>query len=148
MKSGTSTDTAKGGDAPLWPEVERQIGLCQRDGLSGNALALLNRCSIIIKGLEARLSETAATKQVPSGFEGAYDHSKAFPAQPCVVVPLHPHVDGQDFYELCQQYRHSREMMPNGLFNTVQAFNNLREYIKTGKLPWPSYERECERSRP
>lgn len=53
---------------------------------------------------------------------------------------LAPHVDGQDFYELCQSYRHSRELMPNGLPNTVQAFNDLRTYIKTGKLPWPSYE--------
>ena|SRR5690348_2122484 len=52
-----------------------------------------------------------------------------------------PHVDGRDFYELCQQYRHSKEIMPHpSLPNTVQAFNNLREYIKTGKLPWPSYE--------
>lgn len=51
-----------------------------------------------------------------------------------------PHVDGQDFYELCQQYRHAREMMPHGMPNTVQAFNNIREYIKTGRLPWPSYE--------
>lgn len=51
-----------------------------------------------------------------------------------------PHVDGQDFYELCQQYRHAKEMMPFGVPNATQAFNNLREYIKTGKLPWPSYE--------
>lgn len=53
-----------------------------------------------------------------------------------------PDVDGRDFYELCQQYRHSREIVPHGHVNTVQAFDNLREYIKTGKLPWPSYQRD------
>lgn len=54
-----------------------------------------------------------------------------------------PNVDGRDFYELCQQYRHAKEIMPHpSLPNVVQAFNNLREYIKTGKLPWPSYEAE------
>ena len=54
-------------------------------------------------------------------------------------------LDGQDFYELCQQYRHSNEIPPHpSLPNVVQAFDNLREYIKTGKLPWPSYERTDE----
>jgi hypothetical protein len=53
-----------------------------------------------------------------------------------------PHVDGQDFYELCQEYRHSKELSPRPKVpNTVQAFDNLRAYIKTGKLPWPSYEK-------
>lgn len=51
-----------------------------------------------------------------------------------------PNVDGQNFYELCQQYRHAQEMMPHGSPNVVQAFDNIREYVKTGKLPWPSYE--------
>lgn len=55
-------------------------------------------------------------------------------------VTLAPNVAGRDFYELCQQYRHSKEMMPYGVPNTVQAFKNLQEYITTGKLPWPSYE--------
>jgi hypothetical protein len=55
--------------------------------------------------------------------------------------PVAPNVDGQDFYELCQTYRHSKEIAPHpSLRNTVQAFNDLREYIKTGWLPWPSYE--------
>jgi len=57
-------------------------------------------------------------------------------------VPLSPNVDGQDFYELCQAYRHSQEIAPHpNLPNTVQAFNAIRDYIKTGRLPWPSYER-------
>lgn len=52
-----------------------------------------------------------------------------------------PNVDGRDFYELCQAYRHSKEIMPHpSMPNTVQAFANLQEYIKTGKLPWESYE--------
>ena len=50
-------------DAPLDEprlslEVNRQIGDLQREGLTGNALALLNRCYLIIKGFEERLSET------------------------------------------------------------------------------------------
>lgn len=59
---------------------------------------------------------------------------------PATQRTVAPHVDGRDFYELCQYYRHSKEIMPPGLPNTVQAFNDLKEYIKTGKLPWPSYE--------
>lgn len=51
-----------------------------------------------------------------------------------------PNVDGRDFYELCQTYRHSKELMPYGTPNTVQAFNDLRGYVKTGRLPWPSYD--------
>ena len=65
------------------------------------------------------------------------------------VVTLHPNVDGQDFYELCQQYRHSKEIMPlPSIPNTVQAFDNLRRYIKTGALPWASYEREAMNNSP
>ena|SRR3990167_1328122 len=60
-------------------------------------------------------------------------------------VPSTLNLDGQDFYELCQQYRHSKDIPPHpSLPNVVQAFDNLREYIKTGKLPWPSYERTDE----
>ena len=36
-------------------EVNRQIGDLQREGLTGHALALLNRCYLIIKGFEDRL---------------------------------------------------------------------------------------------
>ena len=62
-------------------------------------------------------------------------------ASPCVARrTVAPDVDGRDFYELCQQYRHAQEMMPYGMPNVVQCFDNLREYIKTGKLPWPSYQ--------
>ena len=58
-----------------------------------------------------------------------------------VPVRSAPNVDGRDFYELCQEYRHSKEIMPHpSLPNTVRAFDNLRDYIKTGKLPWLSYE--------
>lgn len=46
---------------PLHLEIERQIGLLQRDGLSGQPLALLNRCSQIIKGFEERLTIPALT---------------------------------------------------------------------------------------
>lgn len=59
-----------------------------------------------------------------------------------------PNVDGQNFYELCQQYRWAKEMMPHGLPNVVQAFDNLREYIKTGKLPWPSFEGDAPDAHP
>lgn len=44
-----------------------------------------------------------------------------------------PNLDGQDFYELCQQYRHAR-------IDAVDQFNAIIKYIKTGELPWPSYE--------
>ena len=66
------------------------------------------------------------------------------------VVPLRvaPDVDGRDFYELCQQYRHSREMTPHGMPDTVQAFGNLRDYIKTGRLPWPSYQSDDMNKQP
>ena len=76
---------------------------------------------------------------------GALEVAKAFRKREAVPsetrATVAPNVDGQNFYELCQQYRHSKELMSHpSLPNTVQTFNNLREYIKTGKLPWPSYE--------
>lgn len=39
----------------LHTEIERQIGELQRAGKYDHALALLNRCSQIIKGLEERV---------------------------------------------------------------------------------------------
>lgn len=48
-------------------------------------------------------------------------------------------VDSRDFYELCQQYRLSQEWYPHGMTPT-ETFEDLKRYIKTGKLPWPSYE--------
>lgn len=82
--------------------------------------------------------ESIATGATP---EPVFSSAAAAP-QYVSQAPLHPNVDGQDFYELCQQYRYSREISPHpNTPNTVQAFNNLREYIKTGWLPWPSYER-------
>lgn len=44
-----------------------------------------------------------------------------------------PNVDGRDFYELCQQYRHARH-------DPIVEFTALQNYILTGELPWPSYE--------
>lgn len=37
-------------------------------------------------------------------------------------------LDEQDFYEVCQAYRHSREI-PLGLPTPVQAFEALKDYI-------------------
>jgi len=44
-----------------------------------------------------------------------------------------PSVDGRDFYELCQQYRHAKH-------DPVSEFDAIREYVRSGKLPWASYE--------
>jgi ABC-type phosphate transport system auxiliary subunit len=44
-------------------------------------------------------------------------------------------LDGRDFYELCQQYRHERHDPQVSI-----AFERLKDYIKTGRLPWPSYD--------
>ena len=41
-------------------------------------------------------------------------------------------LETRDFYELCQQYRHS--------LIGADEFNAIRDYIKTGNLPWPSYD--------
>lgn len=49
-----------------------------------------------------------------------------------------PNVDGRDFYELCQQYRWER-------LDPVPQFEALKEYIRSGKLPWPSYEEDDAR---
>lgn len=71
------------------------------------------------------------------------NHNADLNAQGGPSRPVAPNVDGRDFYELCQQYRHSKEIESHpSLPNTPRAFNNLREYIKAGRLPWPSYEDE------
>jgi hypothetical protein len=56
-----------------------------------------------------------------------------------------PNVEGRDFYELCQAYRHAPDGIPRhpSLPNAVVAFASLKEYLKTGKLPWPSYESDA-----
>ena len=41
-------------------------------------------------------------------------------------------VSGRDFYELCQQYRHS--------VIGAQEFEAIQQYLIRGILPWPSYE--------
>ena len=54
-----------------------------------------------------------------------------------------PNVDGQNFYELCQAYRHAVDVMPSqpGMpIAVAEAFQHIIDYIKTGKLPWPSHE--------
>lgn len=42
-------------------------------------------------------------------------------------------LDQRDFYELCQQYRHCQP-------DAGPYFEAIKEYLRTGKLPWPSYE--------
>lgn len=48
-----------------------------------------------------------------------------------------PSFEGRDFYELCQQYRHARH-------DPVAEYAAIIRYIKTGKLPWPSYEEKTD----
>jgi hypothetical protein len=47
-------------------------------------------------------------------------------------------VGGRDFYELCQQYRWAKH-------DPLAEFAALQEYVKTGKLPWPSLDGGVER---
>ena len=42
-------------------------------------------------------------------------------------------VEGRNFYELCQAYRHAS-------VDPIPQFEALKTYITTGKLPWRSYE--------
>ena len=55
------------------------------------------------------------------------DSALASPTQGAVQM------DGRDFYELCQQYRHAKH-------DPVTEFTAIKEYIATGRLPWPSYD--------
>lgn len=47
-------------------------------------------------------------------------------------------LEGRDFYELCQQYRHCQ-------VDAAKEFEAIKEYIRSGKLPWPSYEETIEK---
>lgn len=51
-------------------------------------------------------------------------------------------LDGQDFYELCQRYRFARDVIPvaPGLPNASEAFEDIKTFIRTGKLPFESYQ--------
>ncbi len=42
-------------------------------------------------------------------------------------------LDKRDFYELCQEYRHAP-------VDAAPQFEAIKTYIRTGALPWPSYE--------
>jgi len=46
---------------------------------------------------------------------------------------LERRLDGRDFFELCQQYRHATG-------TGAVEFEYIRRYLLTGKLPWPTYE--------
>lgn len=54
---------------------------------------------------------------------------------PIQFLPSPVDVEGRDFYELCQQYRCAQP-------DPIPAWENLKRYITTGELPWPSYEDE------
>ena len=58
-------------------------------------------------------------------------------------VPSHlQNLDGQDFYELCYRYRHATEVPVHpGMPSVVEAFEDIKTFIRTGKLPFESYER-------
>ena len=101
-----------------------------------NHLALANAIAAMKPEWSIGEESKAAWKQFVEGFQ-----SGRLLVSETGRSTVAPNVDGQDFYELCQAYRHSKEIMPYGMRNTVQAFNDLRYYIKTGALPWPSYER-------
>jgi len=42
-------------------------------------------------------------------------------------------LESRNFYELCQEYRWEKG-------DAAERFEAIKEYILTGKLPWPSYE--------
>lgn len=43
----------------------------------------------------------------------------------------HDWLDDQDFYEMCQQYRHARDIAaPPGFLSAAEAFEALKEYIR------------------
>ena len=52
---------------------------------------------------------------------------------------LEQKLESRDFYELCQEYRHSQEGR-EGMPTPGECFENLKKYILTGELPWPSFE--------
>lgn len=42
-------------------------------------------------------------------------------------------LDSRNFYELCQEYRHFRG-------DAALQFEAIKKYLRTGALPWPSYD--------
>lgn len=104
------------------------------------ALGPIAEITEFMKLLERELS--ASSERKPSGWMDADQFVASLPGSPSSATraTLAPNVDGRNFYELCQQYRHAREIERPGRPNAVQAFNNLREYIKTGALPWEPYD--------
>ena len=44
-------------------------------------------------------------------------------------------LDSRDFYELCQQYRWERG-------DAAPPFEAIKTFLRTGELPWPSYDTE------
>jgi hypothetical protein len=49
------------------------------------------------------------------------------------VTELEKRLNSRDFYELCQEYRHTR-------LDAASQFEAIKTYLLTGKLPWPSYQ--------
>lgn len=57
-----------------------------------------------------------------------------------MACALH-NLEGRDFYELCQQYRHAKH-------DPVKEFEAIKEWIRTGALPWPSYDEIIDEAPP
>ena len=57
-------------------------------------------------------------------------------------------LESQEFYDICQQYRHARDVTPHpGMPTASQAFKELKEWIRThvsGAAPAGSPIGECE----
>jgi hypothetical protein len=108
-----------------------------RDGADGQQLP--NKAMSLLMDLQDARRNTAKRSEIPQPKE--WCKSAEFGCEcgrpdtdPCPLP--HPRggvVDGRNFYELCQQYRHARH-------DPVAEFDAIRNYIKTGRLPWPSYE--------
>jgi hypothetical protein len=47
-------------------------------------------------------------------------------------------LNGRNFYELCQRYRHSKD--GTGMPGPAECFEDIKKYIRTGELPFPAYE--------
>ena len=45
-------------------------------------------------------------------------------------------LSSRDFYELCQEYRHTP-------VDAAKQFEAIKAYLRDGTLPWPSYDQEA-----
>ena len=113
--------------------LAEEVAYCEEKGFHRNTIEL----STLIVWLHTMTSEVERYRKGMENWKATAEAKDrefaALRAEVDAQGTFTPNLEGRDFYELCQQYRHAR-------IDAAAEFGALRQYLRDGTLPWPSYE--------